>query len=80
MADQPGSTSQEFTNAASPSMEQVLIPIDKDLVDWFRTQGNPVLHINDLCRFHMDTSVSRDLEFQEAFEKMQPDPSDPSPP
>jgi uncharacterized protein (DUF4415 family) len=77
MADQTGKTSQDFTAAASSSTEQVLVPIDKDLVDWFRTQGNVVLQINDLCRFYMDTSVTRDLEFAEEFEKMQQDPNEP---
>jgi uncharacterized protein (DUF4415 family) len=76
MADQSRSKSQEFSNAASPSTEQVLVPIDKDLVDWFRSQGNVVLRINDLCRLYMDTSVPREWEFAED-KKMQPDPSDP---
>jgi hypothetical protein len=56
----------------------VLVPIDKDLVDWFRSQGDVVLRINDLCRFYMDTSVTREWEFEEELEKMQPDPIDQS--
>jgi len=76
MADQSKNTSQEFSSAASPPTEQVLVPIDKDLVDWFRSQGDAVLRINDLCRFYRDTSVPRDWEFGED-EKMQPDPSEP---
>lgn len=42
------------------------MPIDADLAVWFRSQGNIVREINNLCRFYMDTSISHELEFSES--------------
>jgi hypothetical protein len=39
------------------------VPIDPDLVAWFRSQGDMVREINNLCRFYMDTGLSRELDF-----------------
>jgi hypothetical protein len=55
--------SQAFNGAAAPATPQVLVPIDKDLADWLRTQGDLVREVNGLCRFYMDTCITRDLEF-----------------
>ena len=54
--------SQVF-QAAAGNAEPVLVPIDADRAAWFLTQGNIVREINDPCRFYMDTSVTRELEF-----------------
>lgn len=32
----------------------------------FRGHGNMTLEINNLCRFYMDTGLSKELEFSEA--------------
>ena len=43
--------------------------MDKDVADWLHQQGDLVREVNGLCRFYMDTSISRELEFDlEEFE------------
>ncbi|WP_369721329.1 hypothetical protein AB8Z38_30545 [Bradyrhizobium sp. LLZ17] len=55
---------------ASTAAQPVLVPIDPDLVGWFRSQGDLVREINNLCRFYMDTGLSRELACDpDAFEK-----------
>jgi hypothetical protein len=68
--------SAQFNDAAEG--EQVLVPLDKDLADWLRTQGNLVREVNGLCRFYTDTCITRELEFDLAeFEATQsPKPID----
>jgi hypothetical protein len=63
--------SQAFNGAAAPAVQE-LVPIDKDLADWLRTQGDLVREVNGLCRFYMDTCLSQELEFDlDAFETAQ---------
>jgi hypothetical protein len=70
MDDQVQGPSSEFKKASAPAAQPVLVPIDPDLVAWFRSQGDVAREINNLCRFYMDTSISRELEFDpDAFEK-----------
>jgi hypothetical protein len=69
MGDHTAGHSKDFENAAAMQAEQELVPLDKDLVAWFRTQGDLTRQVNDLCRFYMDTCVTRELEFDlDAFE------------
>jgi hypothetical protein len=50
----------------------VLVPLDKDIADWFRKQGDLVREINGQCRFYMDTCTTQELEFDvDAFEAAQ---------
>jgi hypothetical protein len=47
----------------------------KDIADWFRKQCDIVREVNGLCRFYMDTCISRELEFDvEEFEASQAAP------
>lgn len=76
MDNQARGPSGEFKKASAPAAQPVLVPIDPDLAAWFRSQGDMIREINNLCRFYMDTSVSRELEFDpDAFEKTLPDQS-----
>jgi hypothetical protein len=69
MGDYTAGHSKDFENAATLQAEQELVPIDKDLVAWFRAQGDLARQVNDLCRFYMDTCVTHELEFDlDAFE------------
>jgi hypothetical protein len=43
--------------------EQILVPIDKDVAEWLQEQGDITSEVNGLCRFYMDTCITRDLEF-----------------
>ena len=75
MDDQVRGPSRDFKIASAETAQPVLVPIDPDLVAWFRSQGDMVREINNLCRFYMDTGLSRELD---AFEKTLPDqPSEP---
>jgi hypothetical protein len=72
MDDQVRGPSRDFKIASADTAQPVLVPIDPDLVAWFRSQGDMVREINNLCRFYMDTSVSRELDFDAgAFEQSQ---------
>jgi hypothetical protein len=72
MGRKPRGRSAHFNGAAEATGEQVLVPLDKDLADWLCKQGNLVREVNDLCGFYMDTSISRELEFDlEEFEAAQ---------
>jgi hypothetical protein len=69
MDDQVRGPSRDF-KIASEAAQPVLVPIDADLAAWFRSQGDIIREISNLCRFYMDTSISRELEFDpDAFEK-----------
>jgi hypothetical protein len=76
MDDQVRGPSRDFKIASAKAAQPVLIPIEPDLAAWFRSQGDIVREINNLCRFYMDTSISRELEFDpHAFEKTLPEQS-----
>jgi hypothetical protein len=48
---------------------------DKDIAEWLRKQGDIVREVNGLCRFYMETCISREFEFDvEAFEAAQAAP------
>jgi hypothetical protein len=55
--------SAQFNDAADVAEAQVLVPLDSDIADWLRTQGDLVREVNGLCRFYMDTCITRELEF-----------------
>lgn len=64
------SPASAFTQAACPQKAETLL-LDADVLGWIKTeypdhwQG----HINDLLRFYMDTSQSREADFSpDAFE------------
>ena len=61
MGKKPKGRSAQFNGASEG--EQVLVPREKDLADWLRTQGDLVREVNGLCRFYMDTCIARELEF-----------------
>jgi hypothetical protein len=66
MDDQVQGPSRDF-KIASEAAQPVL---DPDVAAWFRSQGDIIREINNLCRFYMDTSISRELESDlDAFEK-----------
>jgi hypothetical protein len=68
--------SQDFTDVAASAADPVLVPIDIGIDVWFRSQGDLVRQVNDLCRFYMDTNFSKELEFDaDAFEKTLEPPS-----
>jgi hypothetical protein len=72
MGRKPRGRSTHFNGAAEVTGGQVLVPLDKDIADWLCKQGDLVREVNDLCRFYMDTSISRELEFDlEEFEAAQ---------
>jgi hypothetical protein len=72
MGRKPRGRSAHFNGAAEATGGQVLVPLDKDIADWLCKQGDLVREVNDLCRFYMDTSISRELEFDlEEFEAAQ---------
>jgi hypothetical protein len=70
MGRKPRGRSAQFNGVAEG--EQVLVPLDKDVADWLRKQGDLVREVNGLCRFYMDTCITRVLEFDLAeFEAAQ---------
>jgi hypothetical protein len=72
MVDLVGGVAGDFKEAAFAGAEKEPVLIDKDLVAWFRTQGDLTRQVNDLGRFYMDTCVTRELEFDmDAFEASQ---------
>jgi hypothetical protein len=75
MDDHVRNLSADFKIASGETAQPVLIPIDADLVAWFRGQGDIVREINDLCRFYMDTSIARELDFESMSEQAEPDQS-----
>ena len=71
-AGNQGDAQRTSTAQPRPPAEQVLVPLDKDIADWLCKQGDLVREVNGLCRFYMDTSISRELEFDlEEFEAAQ---------
>jgi hypothetical protein len=50
MDDQVRGPSRDF-KIASEAAQPVLVPIDADLAAWFRSQGDIIREINNLCRF-----------------------------
>ena len=70
-----------FKQAACPQQAETLL-LDGDVLDWIKGEfADWQGHINDLLRFHMDTSQNREREFApDAFEPgemAQPDPPAP---
>jgi hypothetical protein len=69
MVDPVNGVSGDFKEAAFAGAEKEPVLVDKDVVAWFRSQGDLTRQVNDLCRFYMDTCVTRELEFDlDAFE------------
>jgi BrnA antitoxin of type II toxin-antitoxin system len=75
-------TASSFAQAACPQQTETLL-LDTDVLDWIKAEHkNWQGHINELLRFFMDQSQSRERYFAaDAFEpgEMDPAPDHPAP-